>query len=388
MSGWPGDALFGPMFTTRAMASAVSDRAWVAAMLRFEAALAAAQGRLGVIPPDVAATIEEACGALAVDPEAIGTLAAASATPVIPLLDALRAALPPESRGHVHHGATSQDALDSAMMLVAHDATALLAGDLHELAARCADLAERYRAQPMTGRTLLQAARTTTFGAKAAGWLSSVLGALRRLHRVQSDDIAVQLGGPVGTLDAFGGRGAEVVAEIARELDLRAPEIAWHADRRRVSEIAGALAGAAACADKIALDLILLSQAEVGEVAEASPGGSSSMPGKANAARSVEARAAAAAARGFVGVLLGAASGEHERAAGAWQSEWPALSGAFRAAAGTVGRCREALTDLDVKPAAMAENLARAGLSAEPDAVAAAVRLVDEVLKRYGYGEA
>ena len=379
----PSDRLFGPSLTTPAMAAAVSDTAWLAALLQFESALASVQARVGLIPPGSAEAIVAACEAGRFDVADIGRQAVASATPVLPLVEALRDEVGADAAPFVHYGATSQDALDTAMMLVARDALDLLLGELRALAAECAALAERHRHVPMAGRTLLQRARPTTFGLKAAGWLAGVLDAHRRLSDLRRTGLAVQLGGAVATLDRYPEKGLRLVADLADELGLAAPDLPWHSQRGRVAELGSALAVAAGAAAKIALDVALLAQPEVGEVAVASPGGSSAMPGKRNPARAVEARAAFAGAVAQAGVLLAAMVGEHERSAGAWQSEWPALSEAFRLAAGAVDGTLGTLRGLSVDGDRMRANALPAGDAEPAGEVGAAPELVERALAAY-----
>jgi 3-carboxy-cis,cis-muconate cycloisomerase len=283
-----------------------------------------------------------------------------------------------QAASFVHRDATSQDVIDSAMMLVARDALDVLLTDLSALMARCAALAEQHRDTPMVGRTLLQHARPITFGFKAATWLMGVLDARHHLASIRKDRLAMQLGGAVGTLDGFDGRGREVLAAMARNLGLAEPELPWHSNRGRVAELGSALAVAAGACAKIALDVALLAQTEVGEVSVAAPGRSSAMSHKRNPARAVEARAAFAGVTGQAAVLLAAMSGEHERSAGAWQSEWPALSEAFRLAAGAVARTRETLTGLQVDVERM-----RINLGPSQDLGIGASALVDRALEIY-----
>jgi 3-carboxy-cis,cis-muconate cycloisomerase len=348
-------------------------------MLRFESALASAQAKVGAIPEAAATAIRAACDHARFDVAAIGRESAASATPVVPLVDALRRTVGAAAAEFVHRGATSQDVIDTAMMLVARDGLDLLVVDLSALASRCAELAKRYRATPMAGRTLLLRARPITFGFKAAGWLVGVVEARRRLVTIRHERLALQLGGPVGTGESYGDTFVGLRAQIARELGLAEPPFSWQTDRGRVAELGSALAVAAGAAAKIALDVILLSQTEVGEVAEASAGRSSAMPEKRNPARSVLARTAFSGAVAQAGMLLGAMAGEHERSAGAWQSEWPALSEAFRSAAGAVARAREAITDLVVDERRMLANLGPGRL----DGVESAGAQVDIALELY-----
>jgi 3-carboxy-cis,cis-muconate cycloisomerase len=362
------------------MADAVGDEAWLAAMLRFEAALAAAQSSAGIIPVDAATAIRAACDTARFDIAAIGRDAVASASPVVPLVDALRRAVGPTAAEFVHRGATSQDVIDTAMMLVARDAIDLLIADLAGLGARCAALAQRHRSTPMAGRTLMMQAKPITFGFKAATWLVAVVEGRGRLIELRRGRLAVQVGGAVGTRDAFGANGAALQTQIARELGLAESEpLPWHATRGRVAEIGAALAIAAGAAAKIALDVILLSQTEVGEVAEASPGRSSAMPEKRNPAHAVLARAAFAGVAPQLSVLIAAIAGEHERSAGAWQSEWPALSELFRLTAGAVARASDAITDLAVDEKRMRANLGRGELGDLESAGA----LVDRALAFY-----
>jgi 3-carboxy-cis,cis-muconate cycloisomerase len=374
--------LFEPGGTTPAMAEAVSDAAWVRAMLRFEGALATVHAQAGVVPAAVAEEIVAACTGLddVVDVDAIGSEAVIHGSPVVPLVDALRRVVSADAAGFVHLDATSQDTMDTAMMLIARDALDLLVADLSSLAEQCADLAAKHRDTRMLGRTLLQPALPITFGCKAAGWLAGIIEARRRLALLRADRLAVQLGGPVGTLGGAPA-GRRLVAGLATQLGLADPQLGWQTERSRVGELGAALALAAGAAAKIALDVILLSQGEVGEVSEGVAGRSSAMPHKRNPARSVQARAAFTATLAQSGVLLGAVAGEHERAAGAWQAEWPALTQACLACAGAVARTREALDGLQVDVDRMASNLAALLPADAPRDVTAAQRSVDAALE-------
>jgi 3-carboxy-cis,cis-muconate cycloisomerase len=280
----------------------------------------------------------------------------------------------------VHFGATSQDAIDTAMMLVARDGLRLILADLSHLATSCAELAERHRGTVMAGRTLLQQARPITFGLKAAGWLLGVLDGASRLQANHDEGLAVQLGGAAGTLDLLGVRGPEVMQALARELELQEPTLPWHSNRTRVAELGAALVVGAGAAAKIAVDVVLLAQTEVGEVAEGQPGRSSVMAHKRNPAHAVEARAAFELLVAQGGILLRALPGEHERAAGSWQAEWPALSEAFRLAAGTVARTREALAEVQVDAERMRSNMSA---DLDPGELGAADILIDRALQRF-----
>ncbi|TMF84960.1 MAG: 3-carboxy-cis,cis-muconate cycloisomerase [Chloroflexi bacterium] len=376
----PEDRLFGPLSTTPEMAAAVSDEAWLRALLRFEAALARAEAKAGLIPVAVAEEIAAATSAGGFDLTGIGQRAAASGTPVVPLLEALRGRLSPAGVQSLHRGATSQDAVDTALMLVARHGLELLAADLEGLAAAAAGLARTHRATAMAGRTLLQQALPTTFGLKAAGWLVAVLEAADRLESYRRSRLAVQLGGAAGTLADLGGSALAVRQALAEDLRLAEPVLPWHTARARVGELGAALALAAGTAAKIALDVILLSQTEVAEVAEpAAPGRgvSSALPHKRNPVLSVEAVAAARGVQAQAGLLLGSLVQPHERAAGEWQAEWAAVSESFRLTGGAVARMREVLEGLEVDPERMRSNLAVTGSTGSAEA------LVDLALQTY-----
>ncbi len=349
--------LFGPTFTTEAMAAAVSDEAWLSAMLVFEAELARAAAAAGAVPEAAAEAIAAACAPAGFDIEEIGRQSVASAGPVVALVAALRARVPEEARASVHFGATSQDVVDTAMMLIARQALEILLADLSALADACAERARRHRSDVMAGRTLLQQAVPITFGLKAAGWMTAVDAAARPL-RAYRRRLALQYGGAAGTLAASGSRALEIRAGLARRLGLDDPPLAWHADRTRIAELGAALAIAGGVAGKIALDIALLAQTEVAEAAEAAPGGSSAMPHKRNPVGAVEADAAARGLAAQATILAGSLRVEHERAAGAWQAEWTAVSEAFRLAGGAVARVRTAVTTLRVDPERMRANLA------------------------------
>jgi 3-carboxy-cis,cis-muconate cycloisomerase len=344
--------LFTPIFVPEAVQDAVSDEAWLRALLDVEAALAAAEAAEGLIAAEAAAAIAAAVPSLG----DLGPAARDAGNPVVPLVARLREAVG-EHGDAVHCGATSQDILDSAAMLVASRALVPVGAELDALADACAALAREHRRSVMAGRTLLQQAVPVTFGLKAAGWLAGVAGARARLRELR---LPAQLGGAAGTLSKLGDRGPAVVEQFAAVLGLAAPDLPWHGDRRPVAELGAALAVAAGAVEKVALDVVLLAQTEVGEAAESSAGGrggSSAMPHKQNPVGAVRARAAARAVRGAAGVLLEAMAGEHERAAGAWHSEWRALSEALAFTGGAAWSLHEALAGLTVDPERMRANL-------------------------------
>ncbi len=359
-----GGGLFDAVLARGRVREAVSDRAWLQAMLDVEAALARAQARVGLLPAEHAEAVTRACRADAFDLGAIGAAAAASGNPVVPLVRALTAALPGPAAGAVHNGATSQDVLDSAAMLVAHRALGPLLADLEAAATAAAGLAEAHRGTIMAGRTLLQQALPVTFGLKAAGWLVGLDEAAQRLTELRRTRLAVQLGGAAGTLASLGPAGGEVLAALADELGLAEPVLPWHTVRTRVAELAGALGTAAGVAGKVARDVTLLAQTEVAEVRErglAGRGGSSTLPHKRNPVAAVAALACAEQAPGLVATLLGAMVQEHERAAGAWHAEWRPLGDLLRATGSAAAWLRDCLERLEVDPERMRHNLDATG---------------------------
>ena len=284
---------------------AVSDRAWLAALLEAERALANAEAIAGAIPAGAAAAIADRCRPELFDAAGLAEAGRGAANPVEPLVRELAAAVGGEAAAYVHWGATSQDIMDTAAMLVSKRALGLVCGRLDAAAERCAELARAHRATAMAGRTLLQHAVPTTFGLKCAVWLVALMDALDGLERIRRERLAAQLGGAAGTLAALGDAGLEAARLYAHELDLSEPQVPWHADRQRIAELGAALAAAAGVAGKIAGDIVLLSQTEVGEVAEGAGGASSTMPQKRNPAASVRTIACARQARGHASVLLG-----------------------------------------------------------------------------------
>jgi 3-carboxy-cis,cis-muconate cycloisomerase len=372
--------VFDRIFMPAPVRAAVSDEAWLEAMLEVERALAAAEAGAGVIPAEAASAIADACRAERFDAAAIGDAGRDPGNPVEPLVRALREEVGAEAAEHVHRGATSQDVLDTAAMLVSRRVLDLILDTLGAVAGECARLAEEHRSAPIAGRTLLQQAVPTTFGLKAAGWLGGVIEARRGLRRIRKERLAVQLGGAAGTLAALGDSGPEVARLFSDELGL-AESAPWHTNRVRIAELGAALAVAAGAVAKIGLDVALMSQTEIGEVAEAEGGRSSAMPHKRNSIGSVLTVSCARVVNGHVAVLVSSMPQEHERAAGAWHAEWPALSGALAFTAGAVDGARRALTGLEVDPERMRANLERA---AEPSADArSAGELVDRALAAY-----
>ena len=342
-------------------AAAVTDAAWLQAMLDAEAALARALASAGVIEETEAEAIAAACVADRFDAAAIAAAASGSGNPVVPLKAALTEAVEGPAAAHVHRGATSQDILDTAAMLVAARAIDPLLDDL--LAARLAagELARAHRDTPVAGRTLLQQAVPTTFGLKAAGWMAGLEDARRWLNELRVERLAAQLGGATGTLASLGDAGPAVAEAYADALGLPEPVLPWHTLRGRIGELASALAVTSGAVAKVARDVILLSQTEVAEVREARGVGSSTMPHKRNPVAAICALASAQQAPGLAATLLGAMAHEHERAAGAWHAEWRPLGELLRSTGSAVAWIRDSLEGLEVDPERMRANLEATG---------------------------
>ncbi|MFF0075807.1 3-carboxy-cis,cis-muconate cycloisomerase [Streptomyces sp. NPDC005494] len=344
--------------------AATGDHAFLQAMLDAEAALTRAQSFCGLAPASAGRAVTGAADADAFDVRELALRARSGGNPVIPLVAALSAAVDEDTRPFVHRGATSQDILDTAAMLVASRTLGLVLEDLGRTAGALARLAAEHRDTPMPGRTLTQHAVPTTFGLKAAGWRSLVLDARDRLTAVR-DGLPAQLGGAAGTLAAFaagdGDAGLELVTVYARELALAEPSLPWHTLRTPVADLAGALAFTAGALGKVAADVLTLSRTEIGELAEGSGGGSSAMPHKANPVRATLVAAAARRAPGAATTLYGSVAAADERPAGAWHAEWEPLRDLLRLVGGAARDAAELAEGLRVFPAAMRGHLGLTG---------------------------
>lgn len=350
------------LFATPAMARLFDDRARVQAMLDFEAALARAEAAAGVIPAEAARHIAAACDAGRFDLAALARAAADGGNLAIPLVKALTAAVGGEAGRYVHWGATSQDVIDTGFMLQARGGLDLLVAETRAIGDALAALAERHRATVMPGRTFLQHALPVTFGLKAAGWLSGITAAHAELRHVGATALALQFGGAAGTLASLGKAGPAVAERLAADLGLPLPPLPWHGDRSRIARIACALGLTAGALGKIALDVALMMQTEVGEAFEpAAPGkgGSSTMPHKRNPVGATLALASARQVQALVPLALQAMLSEHERAIGGWHAEWQALPEAFRLTAAAAGHVRILSEGLEVDTARMRANLDR-----------------------------
>jgi 3-carboxy-cis,cis-muconate cycloisomerase len=369
----PGQAgLFGGIYARGNAAAQLTDVAWLQAMLDVEAALARACARESLISAKAADEIAAACRAERFDIAAIGREAARHATPVVSLVRALREAVGDGAAGSVHLGATSQDVLDTAAMLIAQRALGPLLADAADAADAAARLAARYRLTPMVGRTLLQQALPISFGLRAAGWLDGIDAARTRLAAVREHDLAVQMGGPVGT------RSPSVAADVAVELGLADPVLPWHAIRVRPADLAAALGGLAGVLGKVARDVTLLAQQEVGEVREGGDparGASSAMAHKHNPVGALSVLACTKRVPGLVATILSCMEQEHERAAGAWQAEWGTQTELIRLVGSATAWSRELLEHLEVDSGRMGENLQRLAAAGVPEAQAPEIDL-------------
>ncbi|HET7216400.1 MAG TPA: lyase family protein [Vicinamibacterales bacterium] len=356
------EGLFSGVFSRGDAAAAVSDDAWLQAMLDFEVALARACARAELISGESAAAIERAATEARFDPVALGRSTTATGNPVVGLLRAMRTVLDDDAGDALHFGATSQDVIDSAAMLVTKRALEPILDDAAMAAACAAALAERHRETHMIGRTLLQQALPTTFGVKAAGWLSGIDLARRRLAATADECLAVQFGGAVGTLEKLGDRGPSLLADLALELELAEPPVPWHVERVRIVALADASATLGGAFGKVGRDVSLLAQNEIGELREGgeTTGESSTMAHKRNPVAAVAIVACAQRLPGLVATMHAAMPGELERGAGVWQSEWGALSDLLRLAGSAASWGRELLQHLEVDRERMSANLAEA----------------------------
>ncbi|MGC0398939.1 3-carboxy-cis,cis-muconate cycloisomerase [Streptomyces sp. SAI-126] len=356
----PDTGLLAPGWAGSPAAAATADGAYLQALLDAEAALTRAQAALGLAPAEAATAVTEAAHADRFDVRSLAERARGGGNPVIPLVADLTRAVGEEYGPYVHRGATSQDVLDTATMLVAARTLDLVLPDLDRVQRALALLAAEHRDTAMPGRTLTQHAVPTTFGLKAAGWRSLVLDARDRVTAVR-DSLPVQLGGAAGTLAAFTVYGAEdtraLTDAFAAELGLRAPLLPWHTLRTPVADLAGCLAFASGALGKIAADVLVLGRTEIAELTEGSGGGSSAMPHKANPVRSTLVAAAARRAPQLAATLYGSLAAEDERPAGAWHAEWEPLRDLLRLTGGAARDTAELTEGLRVHAEVMREHL-------------------------------
>ncbi|MFJ3050748.1 3-carboxy-cis,cis-muconate cycloisomerase [Pseudomonas nitroreducens] len=375
--------LFDAYFTQPAMRAIFSDHGRVQGMLDFEAALARAEARVGVIPVSAAAPIAAACRAELYDFDALAQAICSAGNSAIPLVKALGkriAAEDAEAERYVHLGATSQDAMDSGLVLQLRAAIELLESDLARLADTLAVQAQANAGTPMVGRTWLQHATPVTLGMKIAGWLGAITRHRQRLNELKPRLLCLQFGGASGSLAALGEHGFAVAEALAEELDLQLPEQPWHTQRDRLVEFASLLGLIAGSLGKLGRDLSLLMQTEAGEVFEPSApgkGGSSTMPHKRNPVGAAVLIGAATRAPGLVSTLFSAMPQEHERSLGLWHAEWESLPELCCLVSGALQQALLLVPGLEVDAERMLANLdlTRGLVLAEAVSIALAQRI-------------
>jgi len=375
--------LLARLFGTPEASAAFGDRARLQGMLDFEAALARAEARTGVIPSAAAEAIARRCRAESFDLAALAESTAKAGNPAIAMVAALTSLVARDDASaarYVHWGTTSQDAMDTGLVLQLRQLAAIVRDDLDRLSTALAGRAEEHKGTLLAGRTWLQHAAPVTLGAKMAGWLDAVERHAARLDQMLPRVLVLQLGGAAGTLAALGSKGLEVAEALASELGLALPAIPWHAQRDRVAEVATFLGLLTGTLGKIARDVSLLMQTEVAEAFEPAGegrGGSSTMPQKRNPVSAAVALAAAARAPGLVATLLSAMVQEHERGLGGWHAEWETLPELCTLAAGALRQMVETVEGLELDPARMLANLeaTQGRILAEAAAMALAARV-------------
>jgi 3-carboxy-cis,cis-muconate cycloisomerase len=359
--------LIDSLASTEPLAEIFSDRSILQAMLHFEVGLARVESRLGIIPQAAAESIAAAANPDAFDVAALSRNTLRAGTYGIPLAKALTEIVrsrDASAAGFVHYGATSQDVSDTALILLLKRAQPLIESDLTRAGQALQKLSEQHQHTPMVGRTLLQAAPPITLGLKAAGWQAALHRGRNRLTESFAQALVLQFGGAVGTLAAIGDKGPIVAQELAGELGLVCPDAPWHTHRDRLATLVCACGVLTGSLGKIARDISLLMQSEIGEVAEPESqgrGGSSTMPHKRNPVGCAVTLAAANRMPGLVASYLSAMVQEHERAVGGWQSEWPTIAAAIQATGIAAASIAEITEGLSVDSARMRENLAATG---------------------------
>lgn len=367
-------------FSTPAMDEVFSSRSIVDRMLRFEAGLVLALADAGIVSTAEAEIVAEACAASLPDADALLATTWGSGTPVIALIESIGGRLAgPDNRKWLHHGATSQDVIDTTNMLLAKEGSEILEESLVRSAGRLQGLVVEHRNQPQMGRTFLQHAMPTTFGMRLATWLSSFLDRIEEMRDLRAI-LPVQLGGPVGDLSAYGDKGIEVAASLADRLGLAREAIPWHGDRSIVARVAFAVEDAVATAAKVALDVALLSGSDIGEVTVRA-GRSSSMPTKRNPIDAIHGLAAAEVCHGAAAMLRARRPHELDRALGGWHVEWAALPLLFGSAAATLSAVATLVETLEVSIEMMS---ASAGAGSTHATGSSDPGLIDAVLVRSG----
>ncbi|VCU68465.1 3-carboxy-cis,cis-muconate cycloisomerase [Pigmentiphaga humi] len=385
-------------FSTPAIRAIWTDEAVIAAMVRFEAELAAAQRDCNVIPAEAAAVIIDTCSTFTIAPARLASDARVAGTLAIPLVKALKSAVSgrdERAAAYVHYGSTSQDIADTATVLLARQSLGLLLDELVRLGDALAGQVEAHRRTPLLGRTLIQPAAPVTFGWKAAGWLDAAGRCAVALRRAADEACTLQFGGANGTLAAHYGEGQRVARELARRLGLAVPAISWQGGRDRLARLGGELAILCGALGKIGRDISLLMQVEVAEAFEPAGegrGGSSAMPHKRNPVSSMYLLDAAYRAPALAGILAGELPSEHERGLGSWPNSQPVLADLFSLAASSIAAAVDIAEGVRVDAQAMQDNIDRLygvvyseGISLKLSALlgpAAAQRIVGQVCEQ------
>jgi 3-carboxy-cis,cis-muconate cycloisomerase len=355
--------LLDPLFRSQAVEKVFSNRATLQAMLDFEAALARAEARAGFIPASAAPAIEAKCRAELYDMTVLARAAASAGNLAIPLVKQLTMLIAKKEKDaarYVHWGATSQDTIDTGRVLQLRQALTLISSELDLFAVVLGELVHKNRTTLVVARTWMQQALPTTFGLKAAGWLDAIDRHRTRLAETQERCLVLQFGGAVGTMAALGARGLDVAGNLAKELQLLLPELPWHSHRDRMAEIATTLGLCCGTLGKIARDISLHTQTEVGEVFEPSAdgrGGSSTMPHKRNPVTCAVVVSAAARVPPLVSTMLAAMVQEQERGLGGWHAEWETLPEIVRLTAGALHHLTTTVSELEIDPERMRQNL-------------------------------
>ena len=363
MNQRPGNQLFDAYFTARDMREVFCDQGRVQAMLDFEAALARAEARVGLIPHAAVASIEAACQAGHFDFTALGEAIATAGNSAIPLVKALGKLIASEDAGaerYVHLGATSQDVMDTGLVLQLRQALELIESDLAQLGETLATQALRFVATPLAGRTWLQHATPVTLGMKIAGWLGAITRSRQRLQELKPRLLVLQFGGASGTLAALGPQALPIAEALAAELQLSLPDQPWHTQRDRLVEFGSVLGLIAGSLGKLGRDISLLMQTEAGEVFEPSApgkGGSSTMPHKRNPVGAAVLIGAATRVPGLLSTLFSAMPQEHERSLGLWHAEWETLPEICCLVSGSLKQALLVAGGLEVDAERMARNL-------------------------------
>ncbi|MBO6770820.1 MULTISPECIES: 3-carboxy-cis,cis-muconate cycloisomerase [unclassified Thalassospira] len=350
-------ALLGGLFSDPEIAALFDDRAQIASMLLFESALAAAEARAGVIPGESAARIAEVCRDFNPDPASLAAGTASAGVPVPALVKALKAEIGGEDARFAHFGATSQDVVDTALVLRLRDAIGIIRRRIRKLARSLAAHADTHRKTVMIGRTRSQQAVPTTFGLKAAGWLAPLVRIDRRIDSLAADLLRLSFGGAAGTLASIGAKAADVESNLAEELDLPASDMPWHAQRDVLVDFASQLTALTGALGKMGQDLVLLAQSEIAEVQPGKGGGSSTMPHKSNPVQAEMLVTLARFNAGQLGVFSQSQLHDHERCGSSWLLEWLTLPQIIIAAGTALAQAVDMVPDLKINTGRMAENL-------------------------------